>query len=68
MFIQVGCFTTINFSQLIERRIQPYEFDWLKPLMILVQNSPKLKVLLIDVVRSPLLLKINSCSFGLIKN
>ncbi|KAG2266802.1 hypothetical protein Bca52824_073881 [Brassica carinata] len=46
----VGCFTTINFSQLIERRIQPYEFDWLKPLMILVQNSPKLKVLLIDVM------------------
>ncbi|KAF2530691.1 hypothetical protein F2Q70_00029288 [Brassica cretica] len=46
----VGCFTTINFSQLIERRIQPYEFDRLKPLMILVQNSPKLKVLLVDVM------------------
>ncbi|KAG7529879.1 Reverse transcriptase domain [Arabidopsis suecica] len=44
----VKCCTTINFSQLVECRIQPFDFDWLEPLMVLVQNSPKLKLLLID--------------------
>ncbi|XP_023633875.1 putative F-box/FBD/LRR-repeat protein At1g22000 [Capsella rubella] len=40
--------TTTNFSQLVECRIQPYDCDWLEPLMALLQNSPKLKLLLID--------------------
>ncbi|CAL9225590.1 unnamed protein product, partial [Arabidopsis halleri] len=48
----VKCCTTINFSQLVECRIQPRNFDWLEPLMVLVQNSPKLKLLLIDQVRT----------------
>ncbi|CAF1718509.1 hypothetical protein HID58_085286 [Brassica napus] len=44
----VGCCITNNFSRLIKCIILPYNLNWLEPLMILVQNSPKLKVLVID--------------------
>ncbi|CAH2051672.1 unnamed protein product, partial [Thlaspi arvense] len=46
----VVCFTSNNFFQLIECEIQPFELDWLEPLMAFVQNCPKLKVLLIDLI------------------
>ncbi|CAA7028990.1 unnamed protein product [Microthlaspi erraticum] len=46
----VDCCNTSNFSQLIECRISPYGLFWLEPFMCLLQNSPKLKVLLIDQV------------------
>ncbi|CAL9224062.1 unnamed protein product [Arabidopsis halleri] len=43
----VACCQTINFSRLIECRIL-VEFDWFEPFVALLQNSPKLKVVLID--------------------
>ncbi|CAH2079980.1 unnamed protein product [Thlaspi arvense] len=46
----VVCFTTITFFQLIECEIQPFELDWLEPLMVFVQNCPKLKVLFINLI------------------
>ncbi|CAL9224033.1 unnamed protein product, partial [Arabidopsis halleri] len=44
----VPCCHAINFSQLIECNIRPYNLDWFEPLVSLLQNSPELKVLLID--------------------
>ncbi|XP_019082541.1 PREDICTED: putative F-box/FBD/LRR-repeat protein At1g22000 [Camelina sativa] len=45
---QVVCCHAINFSQLIECTIFSLQFDWLQPFMCFLQNSPQLKVLLID--------------------
>ncbi|XP_010473935.1 PREDICTED: putative FBD-associated F-box protein At1g05080 [Camelina sativa] len=44
----VVCCHAINFSQLIECTIISLQFDWLQPFMCFLQNSPQLKVLLID--------------------
>ncbi|XP_024014404.1 F-box/FBD/LRR-repeat protein At4g26340 [Eutrema salsugineum] len=40
----------IIFSQLIECKIRPCVLDWFEPLLLLLQNSPNLKVLVIDQV------------------
>ncbi|KAJ4904763.1 hypothetical protein Rs2_18714 [Raphanus sativus] len=42
-------FSTIGYSHLMECKIiLVHDLDWLQPLMMLLQNSPNLKVLLID--------------------
>ncbi|CAA7055390.1 unnamed protein product [Microthlaspi erraticum] len=46
----VACLEAIIFSQLTECKIRPCELDWFEPLVLLLQNSPKLKVLVIDQV------------------
>ncbi|CAA7055391.1 unnamed protein product [Microthlaspi erraticum] len=46
----VACCEAIRFSQLIECKIRPLKLDWFEPLLLLLQNSPKLKVLVIDQV------------------
>ncbi|CAH2077237.1 unnamed protein product, partial [Thlaspi arvense] len=40
--VLVRC-TTINFSRLIKLIIFPHRLDWLKPLLLLLENAPKLK-------------------------
>ncbi|CAL9216211.1 unnamed protein product [Arabidopsis halleri] len=45
----VACCSAINFSQLIKLYFLPTNLvDWLTPLMFLLQNSPKLKTLMIN--------------------
>ncbi|XP_019091504.1 PREDICTED: putative FBD-associated F-box protein At1g05080 [Camelina sativa] len=42
--------TTINFSRLIKLSIFPFGPDWLTPLLLLLENAPKLKELLVDAL------------------
>ncbi|KAG7548684.1 hypothetical protein ISN44_As12g038510, partial [Arabidopsis suecica] len=44
----VACCQTINFSRLIECKIMVIKLDWFEPFFCLLQNSPTLKVVLID--------------------
>ncbi|XP_048610886.1 putative FBD-associated F-box protein At1g05080 isoform X1 [Brassica napus] len=47
--LQFSWFSTIGYSYLMECKIiLVHDLDWLQPLMFLLQNSPNLKVLLID--------------------
>ncbi|CAA7055392.1 unnamed protein product [Microthlaspi erraticum] len=48
--LTVACCEAIKFSQLTECKIRPYNYDWFEPLVLLLQNSPKLKVLVIDQI------------------
>ncbi|WZY88005.1 putative FBD-associated F-box protein At1g05080 [Brassica napus] len=48
-FATFSWFSTIGYSYLMECKIiLVHDLDWLQPLMFLLQNSPNLKVLLID--------------------
>ncbi|CAF1853882.1 putative FBD-associated F-box protein At1g05080 isoform X2 [Brassica napus] len=50
-FATFSWFSTIGYSYLMECKIiLVHDLDWLQPLMFLLQNSPNLKVLLIDKV------------------
>ncbi|KAG7581015.1 Leucine-rich repeat 2, partial [Arabidopsis suecica] len=45
---EVACCSDINFPRLIEFKLRTYYSDnWLKPLMLLLHNAPKLKALMI---------------------
>ncbi|KFK27855.1 hypothetical protein AALP_AA8G438200 [Arabis alpina] len=45
--VLVRC-STINFSRLIKLTIYPDRSDWLEPFLLLLENAPKLKDLLVD--------------------
>ncbi|XP_010467852.1 PREDICTED: putative FBD-associated F-box protein At1g05080 [Camelina sativa] len=47
----VVCYSTLKFSRLIECEIVPEETDWVKPTLLFLENSPKLKTLVIHCVR-----------------
>ncbi|CAA7055218.1 unnamed protein product [Microthlaspi erraticum] len=44
----VACCEAIDFSQLIDCKLHFTSLDWIEPFVLLLQNSPKLKVLLIE--------------------
>ncbi|CAH8277672.1 unnamed protein product [Arabidopsis lyrata] len=53
----VACCQTINFSRLIECKILVVEFDWFEPFVALLQHSPKLKAVFINLQRAGISLK-----------
>lgn len=49
--IAVVCFNTIKFSRLTNCKILPYDSDWMDSLVPFLQNTLKLKSLIVDYVR-----------------
>lgn len=64
VLLQVACCNAINFSRLIDLVfVSEFPVYWLEPLIFMLQNSPKLKILTIDTKVSALIPSICTSKF-----